>query len=185
MARFSRLAAGALVVVLVIACSLGVAGYFLFTRPHEDPLSHADAIVVLGGDRDGRIEYGLELARQGYAGTVVLSNAYGNRWAKFQQACASGTPTLTVICFTPDPFTTLGEAIFTARLARHHGWTHVIVVSWNFHMVRARYIFHQCFDGAVTMRPVPGTYDYSVTRWGMTYLYQYGAMVKAAILGCR
>ena len=31
----------------------------------------------------------------------------------------------------------------------------MIVVSWNYHMVRARYIFSQCFDGGVTMRPVP------------------------------
>ncbi len=96
---------------LVAAVVLNIAGgYLLFTRPHSDPLTKADAIVVLGGDNDGRFEYGLSLARQGYASTVVLSNSYLDKPAdlpSFQQACASGTASITVICFVPpDPFTT-------------------------------------------------------------------------------
>jgi uncharacterized SAM-binding protein YcdF (DUF218 family) len=60
----------------------------------------------------------------------------------------------------------------------------VIVVSWNFHMVRARYIFGQCFDGSVTMQPVPRSYDYTLWHWAVEYAYQYGAMIKAVALGC-
>jgi uncharacterized SAM-binding protein YcdF (DUF218 family) len=93
---------------------------------------------------------------------VVLSNSYGNNDAMFRQACASGTPTIAVICFRPYPFTTRGEAIFTQRLAKQHGWKRVIIVSWNYHMIRGRYIFQQCFDGIVTMQPVPRSYHYSV-----------------------
>lgn len=170
-----------------VAGVLAVAGYLLFTRPHADPLSKADAIVVLGGDNDGRWEYGLDLARQGYASTVLLSNAYSDRptdLSEFRQACASSTATITVLCFIPDPFTTRGEAMYVARLAKQHNWTHVIVVSWNYHMVRARYIFHQCFDGDVTMRPVPRSYDYPPWRWAAEYGYQYAGFVKAVLLGC-
>ena len=58
------------------------------------------------------------------------------------------------------------------------------VVSWNFHMVRARYIFGQCFGGTVTMRPVPRSYDYSVLKWAETYAYQFVALGKATVLGC-
>ncbi len=182
----------ALVMVAVICtgivATLGVAGYFLFTRPHVDPLSRADAIIVLGGENDGRLQYGLSLAQQGYAATVVLSNSYDDRSetdkAEYRRACAAGTAVITVICFTPDPYTTRGEAMFTARLAQQHNWTHVIVVSWNYHMVRARYIFHQCFDGAVTMRPVPRGYDFALPRWALQYAYQYTALVKAFVLGC-
>lgn len=173
--------------VVVLAVVPGVAGYFLFTRPHVDPLTRADAIVVLGGENDGRLQYGLDLARQGYADTVVLSNSYDNDpqdSADFRRACASGTATITVVCFTPDPFTTRGEAMYTARLAKERNWSHVIVVSWNFHMVRARYIFGQCYGGAVTMAPVPRSYDYSVQRWFVTYTYQYFALGKALLLGC-
>ena len=184
MARLLRVLALVAVALLTV---LAVAGYFLFTRPHVDPLAKADAIVVLGGDNDGRLEYGLGLAEQGYADTVVLANSYDGHdedRRDYAKACASGTGKVTVICFRPDPYTTRGEAMFTERLAKQHNWTHVIVVSWNFHMVRARYIFGQCFSGAVTMRPVPRSYDYSVLRWAAVYAYQYGALVKAAVVGC-
>ena len=174
-------------ICLAVVAVLGVAGYFLFNRPHADPLTKADAIVVLGGDNDGRFQYGLSLAEQGYADTVVLSDAYNDKpadLADFERACAAGSATITVLCFTPAPFTTRGEAMHLARLAKEHNWTHVIVVSWNYHMVRARYIFHQCFDGSVTMRPVPRTYDFALVRWAREYAYQYTALVKAFVLGC-
>lgn len=175
------------VVVVALVVAPGVAGYFLFTRPHGDPLSKADAIVVLGGENDGRLQYGLNLAREGYADTVVLSNSYdGDEQARadFRQACASGTATIAVVCFKPDPYTTRGEAMFAARLAKERNWSHLIVVSWNFHMVRARFIFDQCFGGATTMAPVPRSYDYSLPRWAATYTYQYFAMGKALLVGC-
>lgn len=174
-------------ICLGIGAVLGVAGYYLFNRPHADPLTKADAIIVLGGDNDGRLQYGLSLAEQGYADTVVLSNAYIDNpvgLPDFNRACASGTATITVVCFVPSPYTTRGEAMYVSRLAKERNWTHVIVVSWNYHMVRARYILHQCFSGTVTMRPVPRTYDYSPVRWASEYAYQYIALVKAFVVGC-
>jgi uncharacterized SAM-binding protein YcdF (DUF218 family) len=172
------------VAVLALILSFGVVGYALFTRPHSDPLMKADAIVVLGGDKDGRSEYGLSLARQGYADTVLLSNGYGPYDAEFRRACAAGTSAITVICFRPDPFTTRGEAMFTQRLAQERGWKHVIVVSWNYHLVRARYIFGQCFEGTATMRAVPRAYALNAVGWARVYLYQYSGLAKAAVLGC-
>ncbi|MGY4710269.1 YdcF family protein [Mycolicibacterium sp. CBM1] len=188
MGRAGRALGIAALVGAVILAALGVSGYFLFTRPHADPLVPADAVIVLGGDNDGRFQYGLSLAQQGYANTVVLSNSYDDRAeadrADFRRACAAGTAAVTVICFTPNPFTTRGEAMYVARIAKQRNWTHVIVVSWNYHTVRARYIFGQCFHGSVTMRPVPRTYDYSLWRWATEYAYQYTALVKAFVLGC-
>jgi uncharacterized SAM-binding protein YcdF (DUF218 family) len=172
---------------LATVTTLGITGFVLFNRPHGDPLTKADAIIVLGGDNDGRLEYGLSLGEQGYASTVILSNSYDDKPADlpdFERACASGTATVTVICFRPSPYSTRGEAMYLARLAKQHNWSHVIVVSWNYHTVRARYIFHQCFDGNVTMRPVPRTYDYTLMRWALEYAYQYTALIKAFVLGC-
>ncbi|MET0898722.1 MAG: YdcF family protein [Mycobacterium sp.] len=179
-----RLLICALVAVCVAAAGLLVGGYFLFNRPQADELTKADAIIVLGGDMDGRIDYGLGLAHEGYADTVVIADSYGEDDREINQACASGTSTLTVICFVPDPFSTRGEAMFTARLAHERGWEHLIVVSWNWHVVRSRFIFEQCFDGELTMRPVPRRYDYNVFNWMFTYAYQYSSLAKAALLGC-
>ncbi|SBS71848.1 conserved exported hypothetical protein [uncultured Mycobacterium sp.] len=187
MGRWGRALAIVAVICVAIVATLGVTGFVLFNRPHADPLTKADAIVVLGGENDGRLQYGLSLAEQGYADTVVLSNSYDDEpldLADFDRACASGTATVTVICFHPSPYSTRGEAMYLARLAKQHNWTHVIVVSWNYHLVRARYIFHQCYDGDVTMLAVPRTYDYTLVRWAWEYAYQYTALIKAFVLGC-
>jgi uncharacterized SAM-binding protein YcdF (DUF218 family) len=182
--RGRRIALAVAVVVLSALLVVTVSGYFLFTRPQGDPLTKADAIVVLGGEDDGRMQYGLQLARQGYADNVVISDSYRPGYPPFVNACNEGTATITVTCFRPSPYTTRGEAMFVQRLAAENQWKHVIVVSWNFHMVRARYIFDQCFTGTVTMHPVPRTYDYPLTEWIRVYGYQYIALLKAFVLGC-
>jgi hypothetical protein len=70
-----RIAVGASIVVIVISITLAVVGFFLFTRPHVDPLTKADAIVVLGGDKDGRVDFGFETGTAGlceHCGAVEL-----------------------------------------------------------------------------------------------------------------
>ncbi|EHB56250.1 protein of unknown function DUF218 [Mycolicibacterium rhodesiae JS60] len=164
----------------------GGAGYFLFTRPQSDPLTEADAIVILssGDEIDNRIEYGLKLAERGYADAVLISRTLYRDDPNYSRACASPSVRIAVVCFEATPYTTRGEAEFAAELAKQHNWTHLIVVSWNFHIVRARYIFHQCYSGTVTMLAVPRSYDYQVSHWIWLYAYQYAAFVKARILGC-
>ena len=81
------------------------AGYFLFTRPHGNPLTKADAIIVLsaGDDIDGRIEYGLSLAKQGYADTVVISKTLYRDDADYRRTCASRATPVAVVCFVATP----------------------------------------------------------------------------------
>lgn len=63
-------------VMAIILVDMGISGYFVFANAKIDQLEHADAIIVLGGEHDGREDYGLQLARDGWASTVVLSNPY-------------------------------------------------------------------------------------------------------------
>ena len=63
-------------VLVIVLIDVGIAGILLFTNAKEDRLQRADAIVVLAGEHDGREEYALRLAREGWAPTVVLSNPY-------------------------------------------------------------------------------------------------------------
>lgn len=163
----------------------GASGTVLFARAKADPLKSADAIVVLGGEHDGREAYGLSLAERGYAPAVLLSNPYSTRDKVMQKACAPRTD-IEVICVPPVPGTTRGEAIFTRKLADERGWQSVIVVSWRYHLPRARRIFDECFvtpGRSVIMRDVPRRYPFSVAQWQYTYLYQYGGWVKAEIQG--
>ncbi|MGW0036457.1 YdcF family protein [Gordonia sp. NPDC003376] len=189
--RRRRAALIVVVTVLVVTGAFYGLGFQLFYRDHSDPLRHADAIVVLGGEHDGREDYGLRLAREGYANTVVISNPYLNEHYNtaasgrlMQRVCSSGTDTIEVICFAPDPSTTRGEAMKVQQLARQRGWTTVIVISWRYHLVRARYIFGQCFGGNVIMRAVPRSYPASPKYWSYQFAYQYGGLAKAVTLGC-
>ena len=187
---FSRIFVTLAVVMTVTVTATGVVGYQLFVRDHSDPLRKADAIVVLGGEHDGREDYGLQLAREGYASTVVVSDPYINEWYNsvgkelMSRVCNSSTAQIEVICFQPDPSTTRGEAMYVEKLAEKRGWSSVIVISWRYHLVRARYIFGQCFSGQVVMRGVPRSYDIGVFGWVHQFAYQYGGLAKAASLGC-
>ena len=173
--------------VIALAVAFSVTGYFVYTRASVDRLSHADAIVVLGGEQDGRVDYGVKLAREGYADTVVLSDPYGKisiDGRMMDKYCKGKNLGIRVICFAPHPSTTRGEARFTRDVAEKYDWHHVIVVTWRYHIPRARFIFHQCFAGDVTMHPVPRDYPFGPLKWESTYAYQTVGFLKAAWLGC-
>ena len=175
-----------LIALIVLALFLnGASGTVLFARAEADPLERADAIVVLGGEHDGREAYGLKLAEQGYGKTVLLSNPYGSKDKVMKKACAPRAD-IRVICRAPEPSTTRGEAMMARELADKYQWRSIIVVSWRYHLPRARKIFDQCFtspDRSVIMRDVPRHYPFTVAQWQFTYLYQYGGWVKAELLG--
>lgn len=172
--------------VLVLTLFLnGATGTLFFARAKADPLKRVDAIVVLGGEHDGREAYGLKLAEQGYAMNVLISNPYGPKDKVMAKACQPRSG-IQVVCRAPVPGTTRGEALMARELAEAQGWNSIIVVSWRYHLPRARKIFNECFASptrSVVMRDVPRSYPFSVAQWQYTYLYQYGGWVKAELQG--
>lgn len=181
--RALAIAGCAVVAVLVL---IGATGYVVFSEATEDPLKRVDAVVVLAGDHDGREGYGLELARRGLAHAVVLSDPYPVSDDVMRTACNETIAGVEVICGRPAANTTRGEASMVRQLADIRGWRSIIVVSWRFHLPRARMIFSQCFSDSpdsVIMRAVPRAYRLNLAQWEYTYLYQYGAMVKALAQG--
>jgi uncharacterized SAM-binding protein YcdF (DUF218 family) len=178
----------AIVVAAVLAALtllMGIAGIALFTNAKVDPLEKADAVVVLGGEHDGREDYGIELARGGWAPTVVISDAYQKHDPVMQRVCKP-QPSVEVICARAPELNTRGEAKMMRRLAAERSWAKIIVVTWRYHLPRARLIFQQCFSpnsDAVVMEAVPRRYDYSLARWQFIYAYQYAAFAKAEAMG--
>jgi uncharacterized SAM-binding protein YcdF (DUF218 family) len=167
--------------LLVVLVGNGVVGFLIFTRASVDPLERADAIIVLGGEHDGREEFGLSLARDGWAKTVVMSDPYEPGDEVMRKACRPQQD-IEVICVPPVPATTRGEAILMQRLASERGWKKIIVASWRYHLPRARVIFDQCFSdqpGSVLVQAVPRSYHYSFVQWELTYAYQWGGLAKA------
>jgi uncharacterized SAM-binding protein YcdF (DUF218 family) len=168
-----------LVVVLVAA---GVAGYPVYVRPQIDAPRAADAILVLGGTASAqRYVLGLELAHQGLAPHVVLSNPYRPADPVLDGLCARQQTGFTLECFAPSPTTTLGEGRELRRLADERGWRTVIVVTSTSHVSRARYILGKCFDGELVM--VAPVSHLSVLSWAWIYAYHSAGYVKAVVQG--
>lgn len=176
----------ALVVVLVVLLvDMGISGYVLFANAKVDELQRVDAIIVLGGEHDGREQYALNLARAGWAPTVVLSNPYRAGDPVMARACRE-SPGIEVICERPNPMTTRGEAILMRRLAQVRGWSNIMVISWRYHLPRARLVFRQCFSaepGATVMVAVPRRYQLSLLGWEYIFTYQWAGLAKAVVQG--
>lgn len=169
-----------LVVAMVMAGMLG--GFVVYNNASSDPLGRADVIVVLGGEHDGREKYGLHLAQMGWAPVVLLSNPYGADDPVMHEFCGGRIKTVEVLCERPNPLTTRGEALMTYRLASQRSWRTILVVSWRYHLPRARYVFSRCDVSAglkVIAHEVPRSYSFSPFGWAGVYLYQTAGFVKA------
>jgi len=172
-------------ILVALTVLMGISGVKLFTNAKTDPLQKADAIVVLGGEHDGREDYGIELARGGWAPTVVISDAYPKDDPVMERVCKP-QPSIEVVCARATELNTRGEAQMVQRLAAERSWTKIIVVTWRYHLPRARLIFQQGFypnSDVLVMEAVPRRYDYSLARWQFIYAYQYAAFAKAEAMG--
>ena len=180
---------GAIFATLAAMVGLTVAaGYPVYVRPQIDTLRKANAILVLGGRSAGaRYRYGLDLARQGWASNLVLSNPYGaedrGTAALVTKMCQTPEPGLNIVCFVPEPRTTLGEGAQLRRLADENHWENVIVVTFVPHISRARYIIAKCFDGELIMVASPTRLG--PVGWTWMYVYQTAGYIKATLQpGC-
>ena len=172
--------------VVVPVCLLLIAavisGLPIYVRPQVDPLRHADAILVIGGDGFSRYPFGVDLGMQGWAPKVVLSNP-GTDNKRLTKACNTPHSGIELICFVPDPPTTRGEGRELRRLAERYRWRSVIVVTFTPHISRARFILQRCFDGELIMVASPT--HISLLDWPAEYVYQTAGYVRAALQpGC-
>ncbi|MDI9898535.1 YdcF family protein [Rhodococcus sp. IEGM 1409] len=156
-------------------------GWPVYVTPKIDAPEKADAIVVLGGDHDGREEYGLSLAEQGFAPQIVFSNPYRASDTTMKSIC-EGHYDFDVSCFKPDPSTTRGEGQEIRRRAEAEGWKRVIVVTFVPHVSRSRYIIGKCWDGEI--RVVADPQPLPVWVWAANYVWQTAGYVRAQFESC-
>lgn len=175
---FRRLTILVLTVNILVAAGLPV-----YVHPQLDQPRHADAIIILSGPYHDRYPFGFELAEQGFAPNLVVSNPSGTGSPRLTQYCAAPHPRFTVHCFAPDPPTTKGEARELRRLASEYGWRTVVVVTFRPHISRARFILEKCFDGELVMVANPTLI--TARRWVYEYLYQTAGYARAVLQpGC-
>jgi uncharacterized SAM-binding protein YcdF (DUF218 family) len=103
--------------------------------------------VVLSGGRVERLAEGVRLWRQGVARTLAISDGRAEGWDEANRLCDRPR----VLCFKPDPYSTVGEARWVAREAERRRWDSVVVVTSSYHVKRSRMIVERCFDGRVAV----------------------------------
>jgi len=145
--RFSR----RLVFVLVAIFSLLFFRWIIApgSTAAED-VEPADAVVLFVGGRGERLLKAAELINAGAAEVLVIPNGTIPGWSDANRFCLDETPGIRVICPTPYPDDTRGEARVIGELARVEGWDELIMVTSDFHVSRARLKLRRCFDGVIT-----------------------------------
>jgi hypothetical protein len=115
------------VLVVVVMAFVGLTAW-LFVWPASATPERADAVVVFAGGRGERLRAAMRLIRDGVAPTLVISNGWDPGWTDANRLCR-GWSQATVLCPTPDPDTTEGEARMVAALAERSGWRSMVLVT--------------------------------------------------------
>jgi uncharacterized SAM-binding protein YcdF (DUF218 family) len=162
--------------VLAIALGVGVVlvvGFTLrlFVWPATDPVEPADAVVVLAGGDGERLDRAKELMRDGVAPTLALS--FGP-----VGMCTSPQP-FDLVCFTPDPETTRGEAEAIGRLAQERHWSNVIVVTSTPHVTRSRLLVERCYSGRLQVTGAAP--DAGLPTWLGAIVHEWGGLAESLV----
>jgi uncharacterized SAM-binding protein YcdF (DUF218 family) len=139
----------------------------------DEPVAHADAIVVLGDDNfyADRSTHAAELFRQGVASEVVASGRRLRPNAGVSELIEHdlverGVPKERIEKFTHDADSTAQEAFALGRLAKDRHWKNVVIVTSNYHARRARYIFDRTFPAGIAVGVASAKDgDFDPERW--------------------
>jgi len=131
----------------------------------DDHPTHADAIVVLGGDVHKRAPHAVRLYQQGVAPVVLAvggtadqgSLAEARKTARVLHA--GGVPDQAVIIVGRDEPNTVAEAAAVARVATEHGWDTLVVVTSPYHTWRAGQIVEAAVPGDIRVLLSPSPED--------------------------
>lgn len=129
-------------VVLLIVVLLAY-GNWVSGAPNNR-VREVDAVVVHAGGEGERLDRALEIMDGGFAETLVVMRGDVPDWPEGNALCASGGDGYDVICPTPDPDTTIGEAQALAILVNQRGWEAVIAVTSDYHLRRALHVDRAC-----------------------------------------
>ena len=132
----------------------------------SDPLTHADAIVVLAGNSQTRPPAAAELYRRGLSNKVLVSH-----WSDYQSNHAAllklGVPASAIEVFGKAATNTREEAVALRQWAERNAVSVLVIPTEPFFARRVQWIFRREFSGepvAIEVQPFDSP-DYSRERW--------------------
>jgi uncharacterized SAM-binding protein YcdF (DUF218 family) len=132
----------AIIIIIIVALPLLI-GWYLSP---QDTLEKTDAIVVVsGGDSNSRIEKGVQLWKEGWAGTLIFSGAaaegdVSNAKAMKRIAVKMGVPEEDILIEEKSE-TTAENAQFSAVIVTEKGYKSIILVTSPYHQRRTYELF--------------------------------------------
>lgn len=169
-------AVGVIVALLLVSLIgylfLRAAGAYLIIA---DDLTPVDAIIIMGGGDEGRMNETLELYREKYARIIVLTET-GVRIEEFDylqsfdlriQLLNNGVPSGNVLITDSEATSTLEEAHAVKQLLERRQFSSAIIVTDPYHTKRTSIIFKDMFseqDIRLYFRPVTPSW-YNSRTW--------------------
>ena len=168
----------------LIGVAVAIVGFIVFTTIYLQPnsflgcntvptassaeCSTADAIVVVsGGDTQSRTAAGVNLYKNGWSDTLILSGAAqdksgpSNAEAMRAQAIAAGVPESAII-IDGDAESTQQNAENTKEIFKAHSYDNIILVTSGYHQKRASLEFNKSTNNTL-IRNYPVTQE---SDWG-------------------
>jgi uncharacterized SAM-binding protein YcdF (DUF218 family) len=137
----------------------------LFVFPATDEPGRADAVVLFAGAGGDRQAAGVRLVREGVAPVLVVSDG-GQAGSPGGRMCRQRPTGLRLVCLTPSPATTRGEARAFAELAERESWSSLVLVTSAYHLGRASLLLDRCYAGRLRRVSVPdGGARQVATEW--------------------
>ncbi|VBB05354.1 Hypothetical protein LUCI_0563 [Lucifera butyrica] len=148
-----KLLPAAIFLILIAFYLLPDAGSWLAVNPSGSTVSQKyDVIILLCGERDGRIETALTAYQENLAPQIIVSGGpiyvSGKSEAYFvgQILVKLGVPQKAIL-IEPNSASTWENALFSKKLMINKGFHSALVVTSDYHMRRAcaifRFVFHQ------------------------------------------
>lgn len=145
MPRLQRLAFLTLLCALVVLASIPL---FVLPRVAEGGelrSAPVDAVVVLGGSPE-RLPAAIDLLPSLPEPPPQLHLTVPYDPPLLACGAVPGLPRVEATCFTPEEFTTSGEALYVGQQAAERGWERVVVVTSDFHVTRSRALVDRCVE---------------------------------------
>jgi uncharacterized SAM-binding protein YcdF (DUF218 family) len=158
---------------------IGAATARLFVWPATDRVAEPDAVVLFVGGRGERLATAVDLVRRHDGAALVIPNGTVPTWPEANELCHTPQP-FQVLCPTPDPDTTRGEARTIAALAAREGWHRLALVTSDYHVSRARLLLSRCFDGDVSVRSAGSRLG--VVDRGLRIAHEWLGLVRARVI---
>lgn len=172
-----RKAVGAIVAVGLMLTA--AAATFIASAP-ELSATEIDAVFVHAGGTGERLQRGLEIW-DGAGETTLLILSLAESPAEISGWCSGDDPS--ILCESPDPVTTFGEAVMLDEIADRLAIDRIAVVTSDYHLRRATMIDTRCTT--IEIVPISAGNEVGVLTLIGKYVHEFGGLIAMPFSMCR